>query len=229
MEQQGTRRANQAGFSLLELLIGMAITLVVMVIASTLVAGSFNIRARENQRSDALIDAQRALNYMSRDIANSGFALKNNGIVATESGLNSIRVRANLNAFMGQTTSGTTSDQDEDIMYRLVTDAGNSYIIRLDVNTSSQMTILANRIDDVRIRYFGMKVTYTPDPNLNNCDITAPSAAEVTQKSDAKYVVLVLCVNLPQRGTPGSAGFQAASKVRLMSDVVMRNADLTTY
>ena len=120
-------------------------------------------------------------------------------------------------------------------MYKLVVENDalgnllNSYIVRLDVNTNSQMTILSNRIDDLRIRYFGTKVTYTPDPNLNNCDITAPSATEVTQKSDAKYVVVTLCVNLPQRGTPGSAGFQAASKVRLISDVVLRNADLTTY
>jgi prepilin-type N-terminal cleavage/methylation domain-containing protein len=226
---------NQAGFSLLELLIGMAITLVVMGIGTALVAGAFSIRARENQRSDALIDAQRALNYMTRDIANSGFALKNNGIVAADSDLSSIRVRANLNAFTGQTTSNSTSDQDEDVAYKLITETSaggtvvNSYIIRLDVNTNSQMTILANRIDNLRLRYFASKVDYTPDPDLNNCDITAPSVSEVTQKSAARYVVMTLCVTLPQRGSPGQAGYQAASKVRLISDVVLRNADLTTY
>jgi prepilin-type N-terminal cleavage/methylation domain-containing protein len=226
---------NQAGFSLLELLIGMAITLVVMGIGTALVAGAFSIRARENQRSDALIDAQRALHYITRDVANSGFALRNNGIVAADSNLSSIRVRANLNAFMGQTTSTSTSDQDEDIAYKLIVETNtagnvvNSYIIRLDVNTNSQMTILANRIDNLRIRYFAAKVNYIPDPNLNNCDITSLSAGEVTQKRDARYVVMTLCVNLPQRGTPGTSGFQAASKVRLISDVVLRNADTTAY
>ena len=224
-------RASESGFSLLELLIGMGITLIIMTIAMTLVAGAFSIRARENQRSDALVDAQNALNYLSRDIANSGFGLRSNGIVEIDSGLSAIRVRANLNAFMRQTTSQLTSDTDEDVQYRLITEAGgaHSYIVRLDVNTNNQTTILANRIDDLRIRYYGAKVTYTPDPAANVCDITSVSASEVAQKKDAKYVVITLCVNLPQRGQPGSSGFQPASRVRLISDVVLRNADLAAY
>jgi len=231
MEQQPMPSASQSGFSLLELLIGMAVTLVIMTFAMTLVAGAFSIRARENQRSDALVDAQRALNYLSRDIANSGFGLRNNGIVEADSGLSALRVRANLNAFMRQTTSQATSDPDEDVQYRLITDAGDnfSYIVRLDVNTNNQTTILANRIDALRIRYYGAKVSYTPDPAANVCDISNVSMPEVTQKRDAKYVVITLCVNLPQRGTPGSNGFQPASRVRLISDVVMRNADLAAY
>jgi len=231
MEQQQKRYASQSGFSLLELLIGMAVTLVIMTLAMTLVAGAFSIRARENQRSDALVDAQRALTYLSRDIANSGFGLRNNGIVEADSGLSAIRLRANLNAFMRQTTSQATSDTDEDVQYRLLTDVGgeSSYIVRLDVNTNNQTTILANRIDGLRIRYYASKVSYTPNPAANVCDISSVSAAEVAQKRDARYVVITLCVNLPQRGSPGSAGFQPASRVRLISDVVLRNADLPAY
>lgn len=229
MQQQSRPQSSQSGFSLLELIIGMGVTLVIMGIAMTLVAGAFNIRARENQRSDALLDAQRALNYMSRDIANSGFGLRNNGIVEAESGLSAIRLRANLNAFSGQTTSRFTSDVDEDVQYQLIADTDNSYIVRLDINTNNQTTILSNRIDGLRIRYYGAKVSYTPDPNLTTCDITAVSAAEVAQKKDARYVVITLCVNLPQRGAPGSSGFQPASRVRLISDVVLRNADLSAY
>ena len=229
MERQPTSSASQSGFSLYELLIAMAVTLVVMVIAVTLVAGAFSIRARENQRSDALVDAQRALNYMTRDIANSGFGLRNNGIVEADSNLSAIRVRANLNAFMRQTTSQNTSDADEDVQYRLVDDGTNSYVVRLDINTNNQTTILANRIDGLRIRYYASKVSYTPDPAANVCDISSVSAAEVAQKRDARYVVITLCVNLPQRGSPGSAGFQPASRVRLISDVVLRNADLAAY
>jgi len=229
MEQQPTSAASQSGFSLYELLIAMAVTLVVMVIAVTLVAGAFNIRARENQRSDALVDAQRALNYMTREIANSGFGLRNNGIVEADSNLSAIRLRANLNAFMRQTTSQFTSDADEDVQYRLVDDGTNSYVVRLDINTNNQTTILANRIDGLRIRYYGGKVSYTPNSNPAICDIANVSAAEVAQKKDAKYVVITLCVNLPQRGSPGVAGYQAASRVRLVSDVVLRNAELSAY
>src|SRR6266542_6353707 len=129
---------NSAGFSLFELLIAMTITLAVMAITSGLLVSAFNVRARENQRSDALADAQRALNIMTREIANSGFGLTDNGIVDADSGLSSIRVRANLNAFEGQATSGTVNDRNEDVKFLLYTDNGSSYIVRLDVNVAAQ-------------------------------------------------------------------------------------------
>ena len=72
------------GFSIIELLVAMTITLILMSLASFLIAGSFNVRGRENQKSSALADAQRALNAMTREIANSGFGLSNNGIVANQ-------------------------------------------------------------------------------------------------------------------------------------------------
>src|ERR671927_210429 len=87
------------GFSLIELLIAMAITMTLMTAAATLLANALRVRSRENQKSDALADVQRALNIMSREVANSGFNMSNNGIVATESGTNRIRIRANLNRF----------------------------------------------------------------------------------------------------------------------------------
>ena len=89
------------GFSLIELLIAMTITLTVLGLTGGLLASSFNVRARENQKTDALADAQRALNIMTREIANTGFGLANNGIVAADSNETAIRVRANLNAFDG--------------------------------------------------------------------------------------------------------------------------------
>ena len=73
------------GFSLLELLIAMTLTIVIMGLASTLLARSLNIRVKANANADALADAQRALNIMSREIANAGFNLTDNGIVAGDS------------------------------------------------------------------------------------------------------------------------------------------------
>ena len=72
---------SQQGFSLIELIIAMTVTIVIAAIASNLVAQSFRLRSREDARSDAVADAQRALNIVSREIANSGFALLDNGIV----------------------------------------------------------------------------------------------------------------------------------------------------
>src|SRR5215204_7266383 len=92
-------KARSSGFSLLELIIAMAITMALMTAAATLLANALRVRSRENQKSDALADVQRALNIMSREIANSGFNLSDNGIVAADSSRNRVRIRANLNRF----------------------------------------------------------------------------------------------------------------------------------
>ena len=81
------------GFSIIELVIAMTITMALMTAAATLLASALRMRTRENQKSDALADTQRALNIMTREIANAGFNLTNNGIVAAESGISEIRVR----------------------------------------------------------------------------------------------------------------------------------------
>jgi len=87
-EPQNLRLANhtaQAGFSLFELLFALVITLTLAMMATSLLASSFTMRLREDQKTAALSDAQRALNIMTREIANSGFGLTNNGIVTAES------------------------------------------------------------------------------------------------------------------------------------------------
>src|SRR5437016_1182249 len=110
----------EAGFSLIELIIAMGLVLVMMAGASQLLMRSLGTRTRENQKSDALADAQRALNIMSREIGNSGFGLDYNGIVAadchptiaSDPNVAQIRIRANIN-----NSDGTTGQADEDITY----------------------------------------------------------------------------------------------------------------
>jgi Tfp pilus assembly protein PilW len=214
-----------AGFSLIELMMAMTVTLTILGLTSGLLASAFNVRARENQKTDALADAQRALNIMTREIANTGFGLANNGIVAADSNESAIRVRANLNAFDSQSTSNSISDRNEDVKYSLYSAGSDSYIVRLDIGTQNQTTVLANRVDSLRIRYYPNKVNYTLS---GNCDITTASS-EVTQKSDTKYLIISVCVELTARGTPGSPGYQPASRVQLVSDVYLRNADIANY
>src|SRR4029078_1825799 len=86
------RSNNQAGFSLLEVLIAMGITVTIMTLACTLLAAAFRIRGREDRKSDAVADVQRALNTMTREISNSGLkvpdglpAVSKNGGVTHES------------------------------------------------------------------------------------------------------------------------------------------------
>ena len=213
------------GFTLVELLMAMTIALTILGVTTGLLASSFNVRARENQKTDALADTQRALNIMTREIANTGFGMANNGIVAADSNDTAIRVRANLNAFDGQTSSNSISDRNEDVKYSLYSAGAASYIVRLDIGTQNQTTVLANRVDALKIRYYPAKINYTLG---SNCDIST-TASEVTQKSDTRYIVISVCVELTARGRPGSPGYQPASRVQLVSDVYLRNADIVNY
>lgn len=221
-----TTRNRAVGFALIELLLAMTIAITVLGLAGSLLASSFNVRARENQKTDALADTQRALNIMTREIANAGFGLANNGIVTADSNASAIRIRSNLNAFDGQTTSNSISDRNEDVKYSLYSAGNDSYIVRLDIGTQNQTTVLANRVDTLNIRYYPEKISYTA--SSNNCDISTASS-EVTQKSDTKYIVISVCVELPARGIPGSPGYQPVSRVQLVSDVYLRNADIANY
>lgn len=225
------RKNLTAGFSLLELLIAMAITMTLMTAAATLLASALRMRSRENQKSDALADTQRALNIMSREIANAGFNLTNNGIVPAESGLNRIRVRANLNKFDFDDPSLDDEDRSnvqnpgEDITYFLNEAEQTMYLVRHDLHGTGS-TVLANRIDSMKVHYFDQKVTYTAAPG--EFDISNVSATEVAP-ANANYVVIVIAVTLDAVGSEGTAGYQPPYSVLLCSDVMLRNAGLWRY
>ena len=152
MQTKHSAHSRSAGFSLIELMIAMAITLIVMSVASSLLGQSLNVRTRENARIEAVSDAQRALNMMTRDIANAGLGLNNNGIVPADSDNLQIRVRSNLNGFDGD---NDTMDIDEDVIYAITVDSevdpDQTLITRQDgPNAPSQV---ANRVDTLNIEY----------------------------------------------------------------------------
>ena len=218
------------GFSLLELLIAMVITMALMTAATTLLANALRVRSRENQKSDALADTQRALNIMSREIANSGFNMTGNGVVAADSSLNEIRVRANLNRYdydplVNDESRENVQDPGEDITYFINSADNTMYLARHD-KFGTGSTVLANRIDGMNIHYFDQKVTYTAPPG--GSDITGPSSAEVSPAS-AKYIVIAISVTLDAVGQPNSPGYQPPYSVLLCSDVTLRNSDLWSY
>ena len=221
------------GFSLLELLIAMAITITLMTAATTLLAGALRMRSRENQKSDALADTQRALNILTREIEDSGFNLNNNGIVAGDSGLHTLRIRSNLNKY-DLTASDTArngigvagEDANEDLSYYTNLANTTKYLVRHD-EYGSGSTVLANRIDEINFHYFDQKVTYTCASAAT--DISNRSVAEVASPTQAKYIVIAIAVTLDQIGKPGSPGYQAPYSVLLCSDVALRNSGLWNY
>ena len=206
--QQG--RGREAGFSLIELVIAMGLTLTVMCIASTLLAEAFGIRSREHVRVEAVADAQRALNILSREVANAGFGLTGNGIVAADSDADSIRVRANLNSFGGAGAQNATTDADEDLIFSIIDNGSERLIYRHDVNSNLPPSPLADRVDSLAIVY------------LDEDDVVVAPAL-------AKKVRLTIGVLLPVVGNPDAPGYQPASRTQVMSEVTLRNGNLTGY
>ena len=56
---QNSRKKGNAGFSLLELLIAMTLTIGMLAMAATALTSGFRIREREESVTDAVADAQR--------------------------------------------------------------------------------------------------------------------------------------------------------------------------
>ena len=234
---------NQAGFSLIELILAMAITLTVLGLSSTLLAAGFHSRSREDRKSEGIADVQRALNIMTREISNSGLKLPSglgavaaNGIVTNDSDNQSIRIVSNLNG-MPDSANGyfedpDVEDTDEDLKFLMYVDndLGQQYIVRYERNGSKQTTVLANRIDSLVFRYYDEKVTYSTTVDSDGvCDITDVVNASGVAKSEvspalAKFIVIAVGVTLPAVGTHGQEGYQPASQVQLTSDVVLRNS-----
>ena len=227
---------NESGFSLFELMLAMAITLVIMGVASTLLASSFKMRSREDRKSDAVADVQRAFNLMSREIGNAGFKLpssltsvSSNGIVAGDSDSQSVRIVSNLNGADGSDTDVNDADEDVKFLMYLDTTLNQRYLVRYEKNATNTTTVLANRIDSLVIRYYDEKVTYDTTLVGGVADITnvvnsAGTAEAEVSPSAAKYIVIAVGVVLPAVGTPGSDGYQAPSEVQLTSDITLRNS-----
>ena len=237
------RAKNQAGFSLFEMIIAMGVTITMMGLASSLLAGAFRVRSREDQKSDGIADVQRALNIMTREISNSGLKLPNglgavstNGIVADDSDNTSIRIVSNLNGMPdpanGYIEDSDVNDTDEDLKFLMYIDAtrGLRYIVRYERNGSNQTTVLANRIDSLIFRYYDEKVTYnTFVDDKGVCDIRDVKNAAGNVKNEvlpgqAKFVVIAVGVTLPEIGTKNTTGYQPPAQIQLTSNVVLRNA-----
>lgn len=153
----------QQGFSLVELLISMLLSLIILGVGILTYSGGMQSREEENGRTDALTSAQAALNVISREIANSGFGLTSNGIVVGDSNLDTIRVRANISA-----DDLATDDDSEDITYFYEPDSQS--ILRHDPQMGTSAVV--NRVSRVEFQYYDRNATTgdvvlvnTPGPN----------------------------------------------------------------
>lgn len=199
----------ERGFSLIELLVAMTVMLILLGSVSTILSGALNIRARESSKTDALSASQAALNVISREVANSGYGLSYNGIIAADSSDKKIRVRANL-----VNSNNCVTDSGEDVSYFY--DATSKSIVRTErfsdtecgSTIQSKTSVVVNRISNITFQYFD----YTPT-NRNGSQTSVPTV-------NTGRVVITVEVKLDDvRGQPSN------QTVTLKSDVTLRNSD----
>lgn len=191
------------------MLIAMTVTLTLLGLVSTILAGALNTRKRESRRTDALSSSQAALNVISREVANSGYGLNNNGVVAADSALRKIRVRANL-----INGNNCTTEQGEDVMYFF--DTATESIVRSEryatascgTTFETKTSVVVNRISDIKFQYFD----YTGS-NSTPTETLAPT----DNTGRVRITVEVKLENV--QGQPND------QKVILQSDVTLRNSE----
>ena len=202
----------EAGFSLIEMIIAMVITLVILGVAVATFSGALSSRSRETGRTDAITSAQAALNIMTREIGNSGYGLTNNGLVVNPAAFttddcreNQIHFRSNINN-LDLSTNGV----GEDITYFF--DSASQSVVRYDPAASPQTSGVINSVSDVDFHYynFGTGCPNTPGGCLGDAS------------ADTGRVRITLTVILD-----GGAGVNANANprnVELRSDIALRNS-----
>lgn len=206
MKKSKTNKSS--GYSLLELLVAMAITLILMGLATTLFARALGTRQRESRKTDALTSARAALNIISREISNSGYGLTTNGVVTADSNAGRIHFRANL-----FNTNNCITEDGEDVTYFF--DATNQSIVRYVKYASTPCgttfttanSVVVNRISNVTFSYFD----YVGSSS-------APTQA-VTPTANTGRVRITVTVRLEDvQGQPNN------QTVTFTSDVTLRNS-----
>ncbi len=189
-----------AGFSMVELVASMAISLLILAVAVVTFSSALSTRERENSRVDALTSAQAAINIMSREIANSGYGIQSNGIIVADSTDQVLHIRANIS-----NNDLTTDDAGEDITFFYDTESKS--VLRYDANTRTTSGVI-NRISHVEFGYFDYTETTT-----NTDPLPVPSA-------NTGRIRIRLWVELPDiNGQPNG------QIVQFTSDVTLRNSN----
>jgi hypothetical protein len=183
-----------------------------MGLAVNLFSKSLSTRMRESSRTDALTAAQSALNVISREIANSGYGLLNNGVVFSDSGREKLHFLSNI-----KNNNNVVTDPGENITYFF--DPNTESILRYDAHGNGtnkpQTSIIINRISKVEFQYFDyLNSTLNPPP--------AQPAPTYTPTVDTSRIRVKITVAL--ENVQGQVNTESKNIV-LVSDVTLRNSD----
>lgn len=163
-------QSDEAGFSLVEMMVAMTVLLVLLGLVSTLFATAMGTRNRQSRRSDALTSARAAIQVISREIANTGYGLNSNGIVYGDCTSQRLHIRANTT-----NNDSATDDPGEDVTYYY--DATTKSIVRYDRFGTPQVSVVVNGISDIQFQYFDYSgdtstVTQVTTPTANTSRVT---------------------------------------------------------
>jgi type II secretory pathway pseudopilin PulG len=191
------------GFSLIELLVSMLLTVMILGIAVATFSSALSTRERESSKTDAITSAQAALNIMSREIGNSGYGLTNNGLVfggANDSNGKRIHFRTNTDNNNYETN---TAGEDVTFFY----DDASQSVVKYDRYAATPISGIINRVSDVDFIYYDYAANGTVTSST-----TTPSA-------NTGRVQIILTVRLPDvRAQPSN------QTVTVKTDVTLRNS-----
>ena len=171
-------KRSQEGFSLVELIVSMVITLVMLGAVVGTFTSALSIRSYETNKTDALASTKAALNVMSREIGNSGFGLKrgifaSNGLVQGDCNATRLHFRANTNNL-----NSVTTDAGEDVTFYY--DATTQSIVRYDPNASSTKSAIIDQVSNVQFTYFDYAKTGAATQVATPSDSTARVRIKLT-------------------------------------------------
>ena len=199
------RRA-ETGFTLVELIVSMVLTLIILGVAVTVFSGALNGRSYQSARTDAIVSAQAAINIISRDVGNGGYGLLNNGIVLADSNADRLHFRTNVN-----NSNFTTTDPNEDITFFCDScDADGGSVVRFDASGAGTTSGIINKVSRIRFQYWNYnEITHA---------LTGPFDVPTLNTGRITITLTVIINNIA--GAPGGAG----SNVTVTSDVTLRNS-----
>jgi Tfp pilus assembly protein PilW len=189
---------SEGGFSLIELIVSMVLTLIILGIAVTAFSSALSSRSRESSKTDAITSTQAALNIISREIGNSGYGLMTNGIVTGDSTNERLHFRTNTG-----NGDGVTSGPGEDVTFYF--DDASDSVVRYDANTGTTAGVI-NRVSYVNFIYY-------------NYNFVTGAVEAGVASADTGRVRITLTVELLN-----VTGQPTGQRVLVTSDVTLRNS-----
>jgi type II secretory pathway pseudopilin PulG len=198
----------EVGFTLVELIVSMVLTLIILGVAVTVFSGALKGRDYQSARTDAIVSAQAAINIISRDVGNGGYGLLNNGIVLGDSTSERLHFRTNV-----ENSNYVTTDSNEDITFFCDDcDASGGSVVRYDASGAGTTSGIINKVSRIRFQYW--------DYNEITHALTGPFDVPTLNTGRISITLTVIINNTS--GAPSGAG--DAANVTVTSDVTLRNS-----